>query len=84
MKKIWTRDGFVSLKPESARSTLGNGPQERTEALIAVYASDHLPGMREALTDVYRRAYRRAGLLPGDPDEIETVLPPASSVKLEQ
>ena len=76
MGRIWTRDGYVELK-ETKLKTSANGPESRIEEFIAEYASDHLPGVREALTGVYRRAYRRAGLLPGDPDEITAELPAA-------
>lgn len=74
MAHIWTRDGYVELK-ETKLKTSANRPESRIEEMISEYVSDHLPHVREAMSGVYRRAYRRAGIIPGDPDEITAELP---------
>lgn len=74
-RKIYTRDGWVALRSEMDFKTLGSSPHSRREALIDEYADTHPPELRQAVRDSYRRAYMRAGLLPGDPDSIDTVFP---------
>lgn len=63
VQHIWTREGKVALRPKP--STLGITREERLMSMIDEYASG-----RHEVRDVYVRAYRRAGLLPGDPDEL--------------
>jgi hypothetical protein len=45
------------------------------QAMIDQYANSLPAELQDATRDVYVRAYRRAGLLPGNPDEIGTRLP---------
>lgn len=68
-RSIWTRLGRVEL-PNSAIS--GGFTQQD---VIAEYAQRQSLELRGPTEEIYLRAYRRAGLLPGDPDEITTQLP---------
>jgi hypothetical protein len=78
-RSIWTRDGAVKLGATLPRMPVGR--EERVDRAIAEY-TDTLPvALRAPTHDVYVRAYRRAGLIPGNPDEIDTVLPPEAPEK---
>jgi hypothetical protein len=72
-RRVLTRDGLIALK--TPVSTLGITREERTTAMIAGYVDGLDPGLRGPMRDVYVRAYRRAGLLDGDPDEFTGGLP---------
>lgn len=71
-RHVWTREGTIELNP--VFSSLGVGEERRTN-LIDQYAGKQESELRDVMRDVYVRAYRRAGLLSGDPDEICSVLP---------
>lgn len=72
---IWTREGRTP-RGKVQTTSLGVTRDERTRAMIKQYADDRLFPVETI--DVYERAYRRAGLIDGDPDEIATQLPPLS------
>jgi hypothetical protein len=76
-RTIWTRESQpVDLCPITDFPSLGVGREERTLSMISEYADSRPVEMREPVRDVYLRAYRRAGLIPGDPTEITAWLPP--------
>ncbi len=74
-RQIWTREGRVPLRHAWEVNSLGVGREERTTTMVNQYAERQPTELCEPIRDVYVRAYRRAGLLPGNPDEIETRLP---------
>jgi hypothetical protein len=79
---VWTRDGKIPLKPPW--SGLGVTREERIIGQIDEYASHQHFSSMQAFHDVYVRAYRRAGLLPGDPDEaLSACLPVETQVSAE-
>lgn len=73
-REIWTREGKTALaepwqlsrhQSTTRDERIRDGIDERAQQVIDI----------QAMRDVYERAYRRAGLLPGSPDEITTTLP---------
>lgn len=75
-RRIWTRDGLIELKPLWQADSLGTTREERLAAMVEQYAASLPPYLRDATKAVYERAYRRAGLMSGSPDDIDAKLPP--------
>lgn len=74
-RSVWCREGKVALTPAHELPSLGVTFEERTLAMINRYAQSQIPELRDATYDVYVRAYRRAGLISGDAEEIDVILP---------
>jgi hypothetical protein len=79
MADIWTREGKVALSPRA--STAGVTREERICQEVDHYTRHLAVDEREPMTQVYLRAYRRAGLIPGNADENMDCLPVAPVVK---